>query len=196
MFFSPLQPSRHGWLVCLLALIAQAAVSQAATTSGSPPKAVIAFTITYFADGSVNLTRTNVTVWGDYPVEFADILLNSVSSMLNQAVWSAGATTTNATTTPAPESDDGMAVWLIIVLVVGGVVLVVAIALAIYYGVVLKSKTPEAAGYDQIAPGSRVGSLANGNKIIQIALVHPRAQVQPSNSANPHQHMYGAMVMP
>lgn len=137
-----------------------------------------------------------MTVWGDFPVQFADILLNSVSSMLNQAVWSAGATTTNATTTPAPESDDGMAVWLIIVLVVGGVVLVVAITLAIYYGVVLKSKTPEAAGYDQIAPGSRVGSLANGNKIIQIALVHPRAQVQPSNSANPHQHMYGAMVMP
>jgi hypothetical protein len=195
MFFS-LQPSRHGWLVCLLALIAQAAVAQAAGTTSGSSQAVVAFTITYFSDGSVNITRTNVTVWGDFPVQFADILLNSVSSMLNQAVWSAGATTTNATTTPAPESDDGMAVWLIIVLVVGGVVLVVAITLAIYYGVVLKSKTPEAAGYDQIAPGSRVGSLANGNKIIQIALVHPRAQVQPSNSANPHQHMYGAMVMP
>jgi hypothetical protein len=182
--------------VCLLALIAQAAVAQAAGTTSGSSQAVVAFTITYFSDGSVNITRTNVTVWGDFPVQFADILLNSVSSMLNQAVWSAGATTTNATTTPAPESDDGMAVWLIIVLVVGGVVLVVAITLAIYYGVVLKSKTPEAAGYDQIAPGSRVGSLANGNKIIQIALVHPRAQVQPSNSANPHQHMYGAMVMP
>ena len=96
--------------------------------------------------------------------------------MLNQAVGSAGATTTNTTTTPAPKSDDGMAVWLIIIIAVAGVALVVAIALAIYYGVVLKNKTPQAAGYDQISPatpGSRVGSLANGNKIIQIALVHP-----------------------
>jgi succinate dehydrogenase hydrophobic anchor subunit len=182
MFFSPLQqPKRHGWLVAcvsavLLALITQSAVTQAATTAGSPPRAVIAFTITYFADGTVNLTRTNVTVWNDYPVDFADSLLFSVSSMLNQAVGSAGATTTNATATPEPESDDGMAVWLIILIAVGGVALVVAIALGIYYGVVLKNKTPQAAGYDQITPatpGSRVGSLANGNKIIQIALVHP-----------------------
>ncbi len=97
--------------------------------------------------------------------------------MLNQAVGAAGATTTNRTATPAPEQkDEGMAVWLIIIIAGGGVALVVAIALAIYYGVVLKNKTPQAAGYDQISPatpGSRVGSLANGNKIIQIALVHP-----------------------
>lgn len=176
MLFSPLlQPKQHGWLACISAILL-ALVTQAAVTSGSP-KAVIAFTITYFADGTVNVTTAgNMTLWGDFPVNFADSLLYSVSSMLNQAVGSAGATTTNATTTPAPKSDDGMAVWLIIIIAVAGVALVVAIALAIYYGVVLKNKTPQAAGYDQISPatpGSRVGSLANGNKIIQIALVHP-----------------------
>ena len=160
-----------------------------AASAGTAASAVVSFQIDKIGPTvtGYNITGYNFTLWDSFPVEFSsDLLLGVVAVYLNNRLHLPG---TNVTETPAP-SDDKMEPWVIGLIAGGSVILVVAIALGIYFGVTRQKKSPEAEGYKRLDPASRVGSGAcnnNSNKVIQVLLVHPRLYPLASGDYHPTQ---------
>lgn len=137
-----------------------------AAAEGTSYSAVVTFQIAGADQGGVSLTGNNLTVWGFFPVQFVDSLFSVMAVSLNNDGFPGSGTNSTA----AESSDSPLSLLEICLIAGGGTVLVVAVALAIYFGVELSKRTPAAGGYKKLAAPADAGP----NKVIQVLLVHPR----------------------
>ena len=183
-------------LFLLLFLIAGASASSTAVTQSLASSSMV---VTVSIIGAIDLNSTtfklqNMTLWGEYPVSLSDTVYYSVTAFLNDVL--SGTTppdrrSTNTSDAAKDAADEPMAWYWILLITLGGVVAVVAIVLAIYFGVVANQARandtppllpPPPMPSDGIHQARSLGFPSMSyppphaySKVIQIPLARPRA---------------------
>lgn len=137
-------------------------------------------TFSISTSGAITLNTTalhNLTVWNDFPVFLSDTVYYSVAAFLNSLVPGSSTTTppplvTSTTPPPTDDGGGGLSWWLILLIAFGSVVGVVAVVLAIYFGVIANTRVgPTQGGWRNMDGGG--GDDENGGSGNTAALVYP-----------------------
>lgn len=134
--------------------------------------------------GAIALNTTtlqNLTIWNDFPVFLSDTVYYSVTTFLNSVGSGSTGTTPSpsdrrgdvgTSSTPAPPSSSGgdgkMEWWHIFLIALGSTVGVIALILAIYFGVIANTRVGPARG-----GGGGWGQMENGGNGPAAVLVYP-----------------------
>jgi len=180
--------------VLMLAFVSQFAAAQTSPSSSTIARTTINFEII----GDVNVTA-NLTLWNEYPVLVLDTVYSALASLLNDVMPGTTPRRSTMTSTPKPEVVEEPMKWYWIMLIaIGGAIGVVAIILAIYFGIEaskakkVREELPLLRPEDPAAPhaeeGSRPVSVASSlafrysqsgggyAKVIQVPIVCNKAR--------------------